>query len=130
VFKLTPEALGYSEEVLHSFGGKEGALLQAPVLLERHGELFGTAAVGGSGCSGVGCGTAFELVPSGSSYTFKILYRFTGPPDGAEPQWAPLITGSDGELIGTTRSGGSLDACADGGPGGAKGCGTLFEVAS
>lgn len=129
VFQLTPSAKGYSEKVLHGFGGKAGALLQAPVLVEPNGDLFGTAAIGGSGCSGTGCGTVFELAPSDSAYTFKVLYRFTGPPDGAEPQWAPLVNGPDGDLIGTTRSGGSFEKCADGGPGGAAGCGTLFELA-
>ena len=130
MFKLTPGTSGYSEEVLHGFGGRAGALLQAPVLLGPRGELFGTAAIGGSGCRDVGCGTVFELVPSASSYTLKVLYRFGGPPDGAEPQGAPLIFGHDGELIGTTRSGGSFADCADGGPGGAAGCGTLFELES
>jgi site-specific recombinase XerD len=128
VFELTPTRRGYTEEVLHGFTPKEGALLQAPVLLQANGDLFGTTTQGGTGCSHTGCGTVFELVPSGSTYAFKVVYRLTGPPDGAEPQWGPLVAEPNGELLGTTRSGGAVTTCDDGGPGGAAGCGTLFRV--
>jgi uncharacterized repeat protein (TIGR03803 family) len=128
VFELTPNGTGYTEEVLHGFKPEAGALPQAPVLLEPNGDLFGTTSQSGTGCSGTGCGTVFELVPSVSSYTFSVVYRFTGPPDGAEPQWGPLVAEPNGDLLGTTRSGGVSTTCSDGGPGGATGCGTLFEV--
>jgi uncharacterized repeat protein (TIGR03803 family) len=127
VFELIPTGAGYSERVLHGFTSEQGELLQAPVLLQGDGDLFGTASGGGTGCKG-GCGTVFELIPTGSTYRFKSVYRFTGPPDGAEPQWGPLVSEANGDLLGTTRSGGTGSGCSDGGPGGVTGCGTLYQI--
>ncbi len=129
VFELTPSGPGYAERVLHAFTPKQGALPESPVLVEADGDLFGTATGGGTGCNG-GCGTVFELIPSGSTYSFKVVHRFTGPPDGAEPEWAPLVPEANGDLLGTTRSGGTASSCSDGGPGGVTGCGTLYQIKS
>ncbi len=57
-----------------------------------------------------------------------MLYKFTGTPDGAEPGWSGVIPGPGGTLLGTTRSGGTSRTCADGGPGGALGCGTVYQL--
>ena len=75
-----------------------------------------------------GCGTLFELTPSGTSFTFRLIHQFTGPPDGADPEWSGLIPGPGGTLIGTTRSGGTARGCSDGGPGGVLGCGTVYQI--
>jgi hypothetical protein len=79
-------------------------------------------------CSGIGCGTLFELAPSGTSFTFRLVHRFTGPPDGVDAEWSALIPGPGGTLVGTTRSGGTARDCSDGGPGGVSGCGTLYQI--
>ena len=96
--------------------------------LTPQGDLFGTATLGGIKCSGIGCGTLFELTPNGASFTFRLVHQFTGPPDGADPEWSGLIPGPGGTLLGTTRSGGTARACSDGGPGGVQGCGTVFQL--
>ncbi len=127
VFELTPTDSGYTERVLHGFTPRQGALPESPVLMETDGDLFSTATGGGIGCNG-GCGTVFELIPSGSIYSFKVVYRFAGPPDGAEPEWAPLVPEANGDLLGTTRSGGTASGCSDGGPGGVTGCGTIYQI--
>jgi hypothetical protein len=98
------------------------------LLVTAHGEVFGTAAFGGVNCSGTGCGTIFQLVPAGSGYSFRVVHQFTGPPDGADPEWSGLIRGPGGTLIGTTRSGGTSRTCSDGGPGGILGCGTVYQI--
>ena len=54
--------------------------------------------------------------------TLKTLYNFTGAPDGASP-YAGLAVGHNGELYGTTYSGGA-GPCALAG----DGCGTAFEL--
>jgi hypothetical protein len=100
-----------------------------PLVLTRGGDPFGTASLGGIRCAGIGCGTVFELTPSGPAYTFRVVYRFTGPPDGAETDYAGVTAGPGGALFGTTRSGGTAHKCYDGGPGGALGCGTVYKVA-
>lgn len=55
---------GGSETVLYSFaGGSDGSGPQAPVM-EHNGQLYGTTYLGGgTGCSGNGCGTIFEVAP-------------------------------------------------------------------
>jgi uncharacterized repeat protein (TIGR03803 family) len=129
VFSLTPAGSGYTERVLHAFTTHRGGFLpQAPLLRDAGGDLFGVTDIGGTGCSGIGCSTVFELVPAGAGYTFRVIYRFTGPPDGAEAEWAGLIPGPAGMMIGATRSGGTARHCADGGPGGALGCGTIYQI--
>ena len=130
VFSLTPHGSGYTEHVVHALeaSGVEGFAMEGQLLLTPQGDLFGTATLGGIKCSGIGCGTLFELTPNGASFTFRLVHQFTGPPDGADPEWSGLIPGPGGTLLGTTRSGGTARACSDGGPGGVQGCGTVFQL--
>jgi hypothetical protein len=132
VFKLAPSAAGYIHSILHSFNGGDGCLPLGKVFIGQNGALFGTADIGGTGCNGIGCGLVYELIPSGNRYVHKTLYEFLGPKhaafDGAEPEDCALIADGNGAIYGTTRSGGSATQCADGGPGGALGCGTVFKV--
>ena len=130
VFSLTPHGSGYTEHVVHALeaSGVEGFAMEGQLLLTPQGDLFGTATLGGIKCSGIGCGTLFELTPNGASFTFRLVHQFTGPPDGADPEWSGLIPGPGGTLIGTTRSGGTARACSDGGPGGVLGCGTAYQI--
>jgi uncharacterized repeat protein (TIGR03803 family) len=79
-------------------------LVQAP-----NGELYGTATDGGTAAPGtVGDGTIFQISPSGK---FSVLYNFciqTNCADGAQPQFG-VIVGPDGNLYGTTATGGVLN---------------------
>ena len=83
------------------------------------GNLYGTTAYGGS-CtlSYLGCGTVFKMTPGGRLTT---LHVFTGP-DGANP-YSGLALDSQGNLFGTTGSGGAGAQCTVSG-----GCGTVFEI--
>lgn len=130
VFRLTRTRRGYVEKVLHRFAhGSQGVLPDSPLLLMPGRKLVGTVSIGGRGCSGIGCGTVFELSPSGRRFVFRVLHAFKGPPsDGADPESTTLTPGPGGELLGTTQSGGSVHTCADGGPGGVSGCGTVFAI--
>ena len=105
VFKLDPSG---QETVLHSFtGGTEGAKLDAALIRDSAGNLYGTTELGGDlGCAsgnGQGCGTVFKLDPTG---TLTVLHSFTGP-DGASPTCA-LVRNSEGNLYGTAGGGGSF----------------------
>jgi len=113
VYKLSPRRNGqWAEKILHSFaGGKDGANPVGGVTLDRHGNIYGTTAIGGS----KNAGTVFELAVHGKPhYKYRVLWTFTGT-DGANPYSAPVLD-SACNLYGTAASGGSNAA------------GVVFEV--
>ena len=119
-FKVTP---GGAETVLYTFaGGTDGSVSYASLLLDAKGNLYGTTAAGGGlGCrENGGCGTVFKVTPEG---TEKVLHRFTGGTDGAEP-YGGLVFDGKGNLYGTTLGGGGGKGCYDNLPG----CGVVFKV--
>ena len=84
---LTPSGSGYVENVLYRFqGNSDGAFPYARVKIDKDGDIYGTTLSGGYSCSqGNGCGTVYELVPSASGYTEKVVFRFTGGASGSTP---------------------------------------------
>jgi uncharacterized repeat protein (TIGR03803 family) len=102
VFELSPNGVGgWTESVIYSFSGADGADPEARLLIDPSGNLYGTTASGGSANKG----TVFELLPSGGGWVEAILHDFSGA-DGATPR-AELIRDGSGNLYGTTASGGS-----------------------
>lgn len=113
-YELVPSDGGWTESVLYSFtGGNDGKWPLGGVIFDRSGNLYGTAHLGGE----QGFGTVFELTPSETGWTEKVLYHFEGRSDGANPRGA-LIFDQSGNLYGTASAGGSY------------GCGTVFELIS
>lgn len=103
VFKVTPRG---KETVFYRFtGGTDGANPYAGLVADAHGNVYGTTVFGGgSGCEhNFGCGTIFRLTPDGAE---TVLYRFTGGADGGNP-FAPLVFDGQGNLYGTTPTGGA-----------------------
>jgi uncharacterized repeat protein (TIGR03803 family) len=117
VFKIDP--LGH-ETVLHNFSGADGEYVNAPVIRDAAGNLYGITGYGGiqSACNGVGCGVVFKIDPHGNETT---LYSFTGGADGANPA-GPVIRDSAANLEGTTYFGGDKTVCT------MSGCGVVFKV--
>ncbi len=120
VFELTrgPSAVGWTEKVLHSFNGTDGAGPYSGLIRDAAGNLYGTTQEGGT-YSGIyctsGCGTVFELIPTvGGGWTQKVLHSFNGT-DGYDPE-ASLIFDAAGNLYGTTAEGTT------------HGCGAVFEL--
>jgi uncharacterized repeat protein (TIGR03803 family) len=77
-----------TEKVLHRFSGTDGAIPVADLLLDRAGNLYGTAQYGGAGsCNDgfhTGCGVIFELR---NRKKFSVLYNFSsGSTDGEAPE--------------------------------------------
>jgi uncharacterized repeat protein (TIGR03803 family) len=111
VFKVS--ATG-SETVLHSFNFADGANPEGALIMDMQGNVYGTTSQGGRfgrTCDTDNpCGTVFEITPSGTETT---LHNFRGPlitapapvHDGYYP-WAGLIMDTQGNLYGTTYTGG------------------------
>ena len=81
VFELIPSNGKWTEKVLHSFNGQEGAEPFASLIFDAKGNLYGTTEAGGAN----GDGTVFELTSSKGSWTETTLYNFNGQ-DGNEPE--------------------------------------------
>ena len=97
VFKLTPSGSGWTESVLYTFAGSpDGNVPLSALTFDTSGNLYGTTNGGGSGS-----GTVYQLTPSGSGWTEKILYAFQGSHDGANPT-AGVVLDPEGNLYGAT----------------------------
>ncbi len=94
-----------TETILHSFSGPPDGSEPWSALLLYKGSLYGTTSAGGTGtlCSS-GCGTVFKISGTGKE---TVVYSFSGGADGSGPRGA-LIDDSDGNLYGTTMTGGAL----------------------
>jgi len=112
VFQITPSG---TLTTLYSFTGGDGEFPYAGLVQGSDGNFYGTTVFGGADCLDLGCGTVFQITPSG---TLTTLYIFAGS-DGANP-YAGLVQGSDGNFYGTTKLGG-LGPCTGG-------CGTVFKI--
>ena len=96
VFQITPAGV---LTTLYSFTGEnDGDSPYAGLFQGSDGNFYGTTFEGGL----YGAGTIFQITSAGALTT---LYSFTGYPDGANPEAAP-IQGADGNFYGTTNSGG------------------------
>jgi hypothetical protein len=115
VFEIAKTSTGYAATptTLVNFNSTDGANPHAGLIADANGNLFGTTSGGG----GYGSGTVFELAKTSTGYaavpTTLVSFNYT---DGAYP-YAGLIADANGNLFGTTRSGG------------VSGNGTVFELA-
>jgi hypothetical protein len=138
VFQLTPPAKEgdpWTETVLYTFKGakySDGDEPAGGLLIDSHGNLYGTTAYGGTGdcvLLGVkgGCGTLFELSPpseKGGAWTETILYSFPTAKQGYLPN-GDLVFDSAGNLYGATEYGGGKGTNCDGFY---QYCGAVFEL--
>jgi uncharacterized repeat protein (TIGR03803 family) len=95
----------WRETVLYNVpGGVNGDQPGAGVVMDKAGNLYGTTIAGGS--TSCECGVVYKLAPgSKGKWTYTVLHRFVGS-DGAQPN-ANLILDSEGNLYGTTATGGA-----------------------
>ena len=106
VFELSPptdSGATWTESVIYSFGGDDGAWPYSGVTLGPSGALYGTTIEGGA----YRCGTLFALRPpasAGNAWSLAVLHTFSGMADGCQP-YGDLAVTSDGMLYGTTAYG-------------------------
>jgi uncharacterized repeat protein (TIGR03803 family) len=125
VFELSPmSGSGWKEHVIYRFKGHTDGANPRGLVLDTAGHLYGTTYAGGTvGCGFVGCGTVFELEPSGPSQQAKwqntVLHIFrpgrSGDGDGSTPVAGPILDAA-GDVYGTTAKGGVANS------------GTVFEI--
>ena len=121
-------AAAQTYRVIHTFsGGYDGATPLSGLIIDRSGNLYGTASGGGKtndGCETYGCGVAFRLKATNGTWTLSPLYIFQGGtqsgPDGSNP-YARMVFGANGALYGTTAYGGG-HRCNN------ITCGTVFKL--
>ena len=114
------------ERLLYAFkGSPHDGMSPDGSLLAVGGNLYGTTTSGGAHkcfSQGYGCGTVFEISPSGKE---RVIYDFKGGNDGATPAAGLIYANS--AMYGTTYSGGTGTCSAS--SGNAGGCGTIFKIA-
>jgi uncharacterized repeat protein (TIGR03803 family) len=91
--------------------GPHAGLVQA-----TNGDLYGTTLSGGANCVPDGCGTVFKITPGGTlTMAYSFCSDYPSCTDGAYPE-AGLVQAANGDLYGTTYSGG------------ANGYGAVFKI--
>jgi uncharacterized repeat protein (TIGR03803 family) len=112
VFELTPGGGGWNEKVLHTFYGEyDGNHPVGELTFDAAGNLYGTTEEGGDSNGG----TVFQLTPTSSGWTERVIHSFSGGTDG-EFLTAGLAVDATGNLYGAAPAGGS------------GGRGTVFEM--
>jgi uncharacterized repeat protein (TIGR03803 family) len=110
VFKLTPPAstgAAWTQSVLHTFTGLDGALPTNPLIADADGAFYSTTNAGGVAAAGPGFGTVFKLSPPavpGGDWTLATLYTFTGGALDGDNAGGGVIFGPGGALFGTSHA--------------------------
>lgn len=120
VVELASVSGGWKPKIIYNFrGGSDGNRPTGNVAFDAQGNLYGVTVDGGSPtCQ---CGTVFKLTPVSGGWKESVIYRFDKTKnrnDGMFP-WAGVIMDTEGNLYGTTQSGGN--GCS-------FSCGTVFEL--
>ncbi len=111
VYELSPSGSGWTESAIHGFTdqGNDGMGPQSGLIKDSAGNLYGaTVYLPDSG------GSAFELTPSGGSWSYNFLSAFQGGLNLGP--YANLVMDSAGNLYGTTFADGQY------------GFGTVFKL--
>jgi len=111
VFAFTGSALTTLYNFCAQSGCTDGQTPNAGVIQATNGDFYGTTVYGGANNNN---GTVFKITPSGALTTLYNFCSRSGCTDGQVPA-AGLIQATDGNLYGTTTSGG-------------KGGGTIFAI--
>lgn len=96
------QAAAQTLTTLVSFNGTDGGNAIAGLILATDGNFYGTASTGGAS----GGGTVFRMSPSGALTTLHNFCSQVPCSDGSDPVGG-LIQATDGNLYGTTATGGT-----------------------
>ncbi len=104
VYELSPNGSGgWTENILLTFSGTNGANPACALIVDAAGNLYGTSPVGGANEEGL----VFELSPgSGGTWAETILYNFGAAPDVQVP-FGGVTADAAGNLYGSAEQGGA-----------------------
>ncbi|MEI9864674.1 MAG: choice-of-anchor tandem repeat GloVer-containing protein [Limisphaerales bacterium] len=97
IYRMTPDGTVTN---LYTFSGPDGFRPRGGLVQGTNGILYGTTSQGGTNG---GYGTIFKISTNG---TFQSMWSFNQT-NGSNPGTAPLVFGPDGNLYGTTITGGT-----------------------
>lgn len=99
VFKLTETGNTWSLATEYSFAGppSDGFAPSGGLTFDPLGNIYGTTANGGTDC-----GTIFQIVPNGQSWSEHPIYNFKGGSDGCFPS-GTLVRNQQGNLFGSSN---------------------------
>lgn len=81
VFKIKRQPNGqWTEKILHSFDDSDGQQPNSTLVVDPAGNFYGTTIFGGTNHGG----TAFEMSPGPSGWTFNVIYNYCSLPDCAD----------------------------------------------
>ncbi len=101
IYELTPSNGSWNFSVVYSVPGWGISGSFRNVVIDASGNLYGTTHCDGND----NAGTVYKLTPSGGSWTYNLLYTFTGGTDGLYS--FSNLTLNQGKLYGTTKYGGT-----------------------
>jgi uncharacterized repeat protein (TIGR03803 family) len=135
VYSLTGSGTVYKAAILHSFdpaSAGDGANPAGNLVVGPKGTIIGTTLAGGSSSAcnvtssaSTGCGTVYELVPTGGGFSERVMVNFAinRIAGGANPSSG--LTAAGGAYFGTTYAGGNA-RCTSGGF--VPGCGVVYRL--
>jgi|SRR5579871_1052428 len=125
IYELTAKSNYQKYKALYTLNGTtDGHIPTSELVRDKTGNLYGVTTYGGdfTNCQ-PGCGTVFKVTPRGA---FSVLCAFTGGSDGGWPIGG-LVMDKQGNLYGTTSSGGTTGAGAIYEAPAGGGCKTLYS---
>jgi uncharacterized repeat protein (TIGR03803 family) len=102
VFELTPSGGSWNFSVIYSVPGWGISGTFRNVLVDSKGTIYGTTHCDGADTMG----TVYQLVPSGGSWNYTLLYTFDNATTDGYYVFSNLVL-RDGKLYGTASTGGS-----------------------
>jgi uncharacterized repeat protein (TIGR03803 family) len=115
-YQLVESGQNWTFNPLYSFTGGTNGQTPLPGVIGPDKALYGTAGGGIQTCGSSGneyCGVVYRLTPGPTacltalcSWSENVIYRFTGNPDGSQPN-GNLVFDHGGNLYGTTTNGGA-----------------------
>jgi uncharacterized repeat protein (TIGR03803 family) len=105
IFELRSDGKGgWTETLIYAFtGGADGQYPLYGLVLDSHGNLYGTTSGAVGALCSPRCGSVFKLSSGENGWTISVLHAFRGKADGGSLQGG-VVLDSSGHVYGTTNA--------------------------